>query len=56
VIPPAELGRRRARRRSAVWTVVFLAVLVAAVVGGYEVWQWYGSAGDPVPLEGIPRG
>jgi hypothetical protein len=40
---------------AAVWAVVFVAVLLAAVVGGYELWQWYASAGDPVPHEGIPR-
>ena len=55
VIPPVELGRRRARRRSAEWTIVFLAVLVAPVVGGYELWQWYGSARDAVPVDGTPR-
>ena len=56
VVQPAEVAQRRARWRWVLWSLLFAAGLVAAVLGGHALWDWYSSPGDTLPGAPIPTG
>jgi hypothetical protein len=50
---PVETGRRQARNR-VLWTVLVLVLAVVLVFAGHALYDYFFSAGEPIPGDPIP--